>query len=180
MNLLDLLEALIKLGLPMVALSWFIFSWLYGSGEIDRDADRKAISARLKKMKKSFNKDATENPHFIFGKWMKFGGGFYGLAGLWTFAVIEILDFFRFVFYFPGIAQLLEDVIISFVVSFLINQFGNVISAFLWFSYWPAESILLWILIAYLGYWTGVELARRNVEIPIEQWLQKLPIKKTK
>ncbi|MCH7816618.1 MAG: hypothetical protein IIC60_08630, partial [Proteobacteria bacterium] len=81
MNLLDLLEALIKLGLPMVALSWFIFSWLYGSGEIDRDADRKAISARLKKMKKSFNKDAIEKPHFIFGKWMKFGGGFYGLAG---------------------------------------------------------------------------------------------------
>ena len=82
--------------------------------------------------------------------------------------------------YVPGIAQLLEDGIISFVVCFLINQFGNVISAFLWFSYWPAESILLWILIAYLGYWTGVELARRNAEIPIEQWLQKLPIKKTK
>ncbi|HAJ77136.1 MAG TPA: hypothetical protein DCM64_11875 [Gammaproteobacteria bacterium] len=53
MNTLDLLQALILLGAPMVALSWFVFGWLFNSGEIDRRDDNKSISAQLKKMKKS-------------------------------------------------------------------------------------------------------------------------------
>lgn len=176
--MLDLLQAVILLGVPMVALSWFLFSWLFNSGEMDREDDHKLISARLKKMKKSIEKKESKNSNYVYDKWMWFGSGFYGLAGLWTFAVIEISQFFGFIFNFPGFAELFADGIIDFIVTLLINQFGNVLSAFLWFGYWPADSILIWILIAYLGYWVGVEMARRKLELPVEQLLEKWQIKK--
>ena len=162
----------------MVVLSWFIFSWLYSSGEIDRKADRKAISARVKKMKKSFEKKDSQNANYVYDKWMWFGSGFYGLAGLWTFAIVEISDLFSFVFNFPGLSSLFAEGVISLIVSVLLNQLGNVITAFVWFSYWPADSIIVWLLVAYIGYWVGVELARRGLELPIEAWLEKLPNKK--
>jgi hypothetical protein len=177
MNTLDLLQAIILLGVPMVALSWFLFSWLFSSGEIDRDDDHKVISTRLKKLKKSVAKKESQNTNYVYDKWMWFGSGFYGLAGLWTFAVIEIAQFFGFIFNFPGWAVLFEDGLIGFAVNLLINQLGNVISAFVWFSYWPADSIIIWVLIAYLGYWSGVEMARRNMQLPVDTWLQKLQIK---
>lgn len=178
MEILDLIEALIKLGIPMVVLSWFIFSWLYSEGEIDREANRKAISARIKKMKKSFEKKEESKPNYVYDKWMWFGSGFYGLAGLWSFAVIEISDMFGFVFNFPGLAVMFEDGFIGFLIALALNQVGNIITAFVWFSYWPAESTLMWVLVAYIGYWAGVEMARRGMELPIEEWLEKLSIKK--
>lgn len=178
MGILDLIEAIIKLGIPVAVLSWFIFSWLYGAGEIDRKANHKAVSARIKKMKKSFEKKEESNANFVYEKWMWFGSGFYGLAGLWSFAVIEISDMLRFVFNFPGLAVLFEDGIISFLVALGLNQVGNIITAFVWFTYWPAESMLIWVLIAYVGYWVGVEMARRGMELPIAEVLEKLSIKK--
>jgi hypothetical protein len=40
--------------------------------------------------------------------------------------------------------------------------------------------MLIWILVAYLGYWAGVELARRHVEFPIDDdWMQKIQSKLT-
>ncbi|NKB34039.1 MAG: hypothetical protein GKR91_13165 [Pseudomonadales bacterium] len=174
MNILDLFQAILLLGAPLVALSWFLFTWLFSSGEIDRQADHKAISSRLKKMKKVVADNENQNANYVYEKWSWFGTGFYGLAGLWTFAVIEISQFFGFIFNFPGFEALFGDGIISFLVELLINQFGNVIQAFVWFMYWPADSIIIWVLIAYLGYWVGVELARRNVDFPIGNWTKHL------
>ena len=56
MDFLLLLEAITKLGIPMVILSWIIFTWLYGGGDLDRNAGRKSIEAQVKKIKKSFEK----------------------------------------------------------------------------------------------------------------------------
>lgn len=158
----------------MVALSWFIFTWLFSAGEIDREADHKTITSRLKNMKKVVADKENQNANYVYEKWTWFGSGFYGLAGLWTFAVIEITQFFGFIFNFPGFEELFGDGIIDFIITFFVNQLGNVIQAFVWFAYWPSDSIIIWILVAYLGYWAGVELARRNVEFPIGDWMKRL------
>lgn len=162
------------LSAPMVALSWFIFTWLFSAGEIDREADHKTITSRLKNMKKVVADKENQNANYVYEKWTWFGSGFYGLAGLWTFAVIEIAQFFSFIFNFPGFEALFGDGIIDFIVTFFINQLSNVIQAFVWFTYWPSDSIIIWMLVAYLGYWVGVELARRNVEFPIGDWVKQL------
>ncbi|MDP6096761.1 MAG: hypothetical protein QGG67_12390 [Gammaproteobacteria bacterium] len=108
-----------------------------------------------------------------------FGSGFYGLAGLWTFTIIEIGDFFSFIWNFPGIGVLFEDGVLDFIISLLINQLGNFITALLWFGYWPGDdhSTLIWILIAYLGYWVGVEAARKGMELPYKEEMEELPAK---
>lgn len=163
----DFFLACALLGLPMVVFSWFIFSWLFSSGDIDRHQDRKTLSASVKKLKKKLGKSSGSGgkAEYIYGKWMWFGSGFYGLAGLWTFAVIETLQFFGFMLDVGSWNTLMDDGLISFLINFALNQLGNMLQGLLWFTFWPAESILVWVLVAYLAYWAGVELARRSIAV---------------
>lgn len=159
----------------MVVLSWIIFTWLYGGGDLDREADRKSINLQVKKMKKSFRKKKEGGAaNYMVGKWMWFGSGFYGLAGLWTFVVIELLDILRLIFNPSIIPETLDQGFISAAVDFLVNQFANLLTALLWFGYWSDDGIIVWLLVAYAGYWIGVELARRGEDLPIQAILQKL------
>lgn len=159
----------------MVVLSWLIFTWLYGGGDLDRGADRKSIDAAVKKMKKSFKKQKKGGTaNYMVGKWMWFGSGFYGLAGLWTFVVIEVLDVSRFILDPSQFTESLRDGIVSTAIDVLMNQIGNVVTAFVWFSYWSEDSIIPWLIVAYLGYWIGVELARRGEDSQIQELIRRI------
>ncbi len=175
MGILDFIVATIQLGIPMVGLSWLIFFWLYRDGKLDRQADRKDIAANIKQMKTSFDKKERKKKNYVYDKWMWFGSGFYGLAALWTFIIVEISQFFSFIFDFPGFQFLFGNGLISFLVEFALGQLGNIINAFVWFTYWSEDSsILVNFVVAYLGYWCGVELAKRSMEVPVGHWLKDL------
>jgi hypothetical protein len=175
MNFLTFLEATIKMGIPMVVLSWVIFTRLYGGGELDRKAGKKTIGAQVKTMKKSFKeKKEGGTSNYMVEKWMWFGSGFYGLAGLWTFTVIEISDVLRVIFNPSSIPDSLDDGLIAALVDLVVNQFSNLVTAFVWFGYWPNEGTIVWLLVAYAGYWIGEELARRGEELPIEELRNRL------
>jgi len=161
--LADVFLALLILGLPVALMSWFIFHWLFSSAGLERQGDRKTLAAQVKKARKKISRQKRSNARYIYEKWMWFGSGFYGLAGLWTFALIEVKQFAEFVLEFPGWSVLLQGGLVGFLINFLINQLGNLFQGLFWFTWWPADSILVWVLVAYLGYWTGVELARRQV-----------------
>ena len=101
---LDILEALLKLGLPMVLMSWWVYSWLYRTGRLDPQGSRKEHENQLKLMRKQQKKERaagrkakldgkqnTDPEDFWLQKWMWFGGGFYGMAALWTLLVVEAL-----------------------------------------------------------------------------------------
>ena len=174
MEFLTVLEAIIKLGIPMVVLSWIIFTWLYG-GDLDRKADRKSINSHVKNLKKSRKgKTGGGRADYLLGKWMWFGSGFYGLAALWTFVVIEIADIVRLLLNPSTLAGILDAGFVSAAIELLMNQIGNLVTAFVWFGYWADEGIVVWLLVAYFGYWLGVELARRGDDLPIQDWIQKL------
>lgn len=150
----------------MVALSWFMFTWLFVSAELDRNVNRKSMAGALKKIQKSLRRNGKAGrgrARFLYEKWSWFGSGFYGLAALWTFAVIEIGQFAGFLMDGESWAALTRDGLLGFLISFALNQLGNMLQGLLWFTWWPTESILLWFVVAYLGYWTGVELARRSI-----------------
>ncbi len=175
MNFLTFLEAAIKLGIPMVVLSWLIFTWLYGGGDLDREADRKSINSHAKKMKMSRRgRKSGGRADYLLGKWMWFGSGFYGLAALWTFVVIEIADIVRLLMNPSTVVGILDAGFVSAAIDLLMNQIRNIVTAFVWFGYWADEGIVVWLLVAYLGYWLGVELARRGDDLPMQGWLQKL------
>jgi hypothetical protein len=159
----DVLLAILVLGLPVALASWFIFHWLFSAAGLEREGDRKTLSARVKKARKRIAKQKPSNGRYVYEKWMLFGSGFYGLAGLWTFVLIEVQQAVEFVLNFPGWNVLLQGGVIGFLINFLINQLANVLQGLIWFSWWPADSMLIWIGVAYLGYWAGVELARRQI-----------------
>lgn len=162
-----ILSAAFKLGLPILALSWLLFSWLYRKGKLEIKAGRKETAENLKEMKKNSKGKGQGGQNYLYDKWMWFGSGFYGLAALWTFVVIEIADFAKFIFNFPGFASLFADGFFTVLVTILLNQIGNIISAFIWFNYWPDGSPVTWFIIAYLSYLAGIELAKRyNIKLP--------------
>lgn len=167
----ELLEAILFLGGPLFCLSWFLFSWLYGSGDIDRKADQKSIKEQLKSRAKSLKKKRKlgdkSKAAYVYGRWAAFGGGFYGLAALWTFVVIEVVQAIDFTLNFPGFAALFEDGFVNFAVDLLINQISNMVSAFVWFGYWPSNTVILWVLVAYCGYRLGMELAKQGREFDV-------------
>ena len=162
------------LGLPMTLLSWFLFSWMFEGGEISREDGHKAISSRVKELKKGAESKQETRKNLIYDKWMWFGSGFYGLAGLWTLLVIEVREFIGFLFNLSSLSSLAAEGLVNVLIEFLINQLGNVLQAFLWFGYWPADSTLVWVAVAYLGYWIGVEIGRRHKAESLEDILQLL------
>lgn len=177
MIVLEFIEAVLWLGLPMLLLSWFLFNWLYNNGDVDREADQKSTKKQLKSLGKSFKKDKTQTDKsqaaYVYGRWAAFGGGFYGLAALWTFVVIEVSQTIRFVLRFPGFAELFEDGFFDFAVDLIVNQLGNVIQAFVWFAYWPSDIMILWVAVAYFGYRLGMTLAKQKKQFNFDELRRK-------
>lgn len=183
----DLLRAVLFLGLPLAATSWFIFSWLFNNGDLDRELDSEALKSSIKKLKRSAIsvESGSSKTRFIYDKWMWFGSGFYGLAGLWTFAVIEVTQFFTFIFNANAWSAMFSDGLVSFLIDFALNQLGNMLQGLIWFTWWPSDSILLWILVAFLGYRVGLQGAKQGVRFsmlsrwqakytaPLPHWLQR-------
>ena len=167
-DFLDLLEALLTLGLPVAVLSWLIFRWIYRRGDIDRNASNKDLSARLKEMKKTFKQDKANKPHVVYRRWMGFGSGFYGLTGLWTFGVIEISQILNVIFHPVQVIGPVFNGVFDYIVDVLINQVENFISAMLWFTYWSHDDsrFLIWIVVPWAGYWAGIKLAQREIAAP--------------
>ena len=175
MNFYTLLEVTTKLGIPMIVLSWIIFAWLYGGGDLDRKSNRKSIATQVKTMKKSFKKKkdgGTSN--YMVEKWMWFGGGFCGLAGLWTFVVTEIAEVIRIIFNPALLSEAFDDGFVSAVIDLAVNQSSNLVTVFVWFGYWSDDNVIVSLLVAYVGYWIGVEMARRGGDLPIQELLGKL------
>jgi len=79
---MEIIEALLKAALPLGALSYLLFRWSLKAGRLEGADDRRAFKENMKTLKKN-RKAKSRNP--LHNKWMKFGGGFYGLMGCGRF-----------------------------------------------------------------------------------------------
>ncbi len=164
----EIIEAVLKAALPLGVLSYFLFRWSLKAGRLEGAGDRKAFKAEMKAMKKSAKKKKAKSRNPVHNKWMKFGGGFYGLVGLWTFMVVEVKEVYDFATGYRGVDGLVETLsatsFVGLAVEFLVNSFQNFITAIVWPAYWPdvldSERIWLWLITAYTGYWLGMKAAR--------------------
>ncbi|MEM8490738.1 MAG: hypothetical protein AAF756_07910 [Pseudomonadota bacterium] len=108
---------------------------------------------------------------FIQSKWTMLGGGFYGIAALWTLFVIELQQTWEFVVESARELQKghapfpLEPV--SLAIDLLRNQIESIVDAATWFLYWPSRSsnIWIWFVVAYGAFRIGVLLASRTASI---------------
>lgn len=178
----DLFWASLMLGLPMVVLTFCMVWWALHRGIVESkdcvDDLRKEIDAFGKQRKKQKEKDRDRiNP--VHGKWFSFGGGFYGLAALYTYLLVEMDEIVDFV---TGLPDLVLRLDIGLLIQFFINSLMNFITAITWPVYWMREAesghFWLWLLVAYAAYWLGLRLAqhmavRQGLPVP-ENWLDRL------
>ena len=158
----NLLHAIVELGLPVAALSWLLFYRLYSRGELQRDADRKAIRAGLKQIRQESKKSKMPVDSILQKKWMRFGGGFYGLAALWTLIVIEVGGAAATIAHPSSIETMFKGGLFDFIINWVVNQFSTFLQALLWFNWWAqrGQSQAAWFVVALIGYTAGLELAR--------------------
>ena len=158
----ELLRATFELGLPVTALSWLLFYRLYSHGELARDADRKAIKTSLKQIKKATKESQEPADSMLHAKWMKFGGGFYGTAALWTLIVNEASGVIGVIAHPSSVETMFHNGPVSLITNWVSNQISTFVQAVVWFSWWPAkgESPVIWFVIACAAYIAGLNIAR--------------------
>jgi hypothetical protein len=160
--LFELLRATFELGLPVLGLSWLLFYRLYSRGELARDADRKTIDANLKEIKKAEKESEEPSDSVLHGKWMKFGGGFYGVVATWTLLVIEVSGIVSVIAHPSSLEAMFHKGPVDFIVNQVTNQVSTFVQAAVWFNWWPerGHGPAVWFAIAYVAYVAGFKIAR--------------------
>jgi hypothetical protein len=173
--LYEAIEALIKAGLPVALLSFLLMYWSLHRGHLKETGSMKALQEELKQLSKDKNEECNQTGDPIHNKWMKFGGGFYGVVAILTLLVIEWSDVKQFGI--AGFQEILADLnigtLINLVMNLMIEQFKTFIAAISWPVYWMGEiesgNIWIWFLAAYAGYSGGTHLARYQAQVRKEE-----------
>lgn len=184
----ELVHAIFELGLPVAALSWLLFYRLYSRGDLARDADHKAIDASLKEIRKAQKQSKETSDSMLHAKWMKFGGGFYGVAAAWTLLYIEASGIVGVILHPSVLQEMFHKGIVHLVVQQITGQVATLVDAAVWFTWWPdrGHGPVAWFAVAYVGYIAGLNLARyetgfgsRVVELDSrERWRSLVPFRK--
>ena len=135
-------------------------------------SEYKAAKKRLKQeRRKGLSQQSTGTPDIarppprkldpLHNKWIAFGGGFYGVVALFTYALIEIGEIREF---FSNFNELFRGELIPMIVNFFIESLKNFITAITWPAFWLRRihsEQWLWAVGAYAGYWLGTHAAFR-------------------
>lgn len=159
----SLFRAILTLGLPVAAITFGLVGWAIRAGVLDSHENMDSLRKSIRGLRKrESGKRRKINP--VHDKWLKFGGGFYGVVALYTYFLIEWDDFWTFV---KGLGHLVLRLDIGVLVNFLVNSITNFVGAIAWPAYWAqrasSQVFWVWILLAYGAYWLGMTLALRHV-----------------
>ena len=160
----ELPSAALEIGLPVAALSWLLFYRLYSRGVLARDADHKAIDARLKEVRKTDKESSEISDSLLHAKWMKFGGGFYGVAAAWTLIYIEASGIVGVILHPSAVSDMFSRGIGHLIEQQIASQITTLVDAATWFAWWPEKghNPVVWFVVAYVAYLAGLELARHE------------------
>ena len=186
--ILEFFRALVLAGLPVALASFFLFSWHLRRRQGEALTSLREVERELKREQKARSKQAkgrkggmaalAEGAHFtregqvdlVRNKWMKFGGGFYGVVALLTYAVVELGELWDFLRSFESVWALVSQFGLNMLIGLLVEALRNFILAIAWPAYWLSNihtgHAWLWFLVAYAGYWAGARLALRRVGQP--------------
>ena len=159
--LAELVRAIFLVGVPMAGFSVVIVWWALRRGYFNELSDTRALGKEIKMMSKNKGEQKLDP---VQQKWVKFGGGFYGVAAFFTWTIIEVSDLIAMVMEFGGFLQFLKALGFNLVIEVIIEAIMNFVSAMIWPFYWlqriDTGHTWLWFLTAYGGYWVGLKLAQ--------------------
>lgn len=99
----------------------------------------------------------------VHNKWLSFGGGFYGVVALMTYAVVEWNEIRELFSSLDGITGFFRNMDVGTLINFFMESLLNFITAITWPIYWlgniHSSHIWVWFVAAYGGYWLGARLA---------------------
>ncbi len=163
MTLQFALNAVVTAGLPLFLLSFVLVAWALYRGRLEGmtvselQGSIEALGKAQKKRKRRDEMDPALN------KWLRFGGGFYGLVALYTWLLIEWEDLANFFRGFWHVAFSLDPGgLIRLAIDLFVESLMNFVVAIAWPAYWLQKSRDAWILlfVAYAGYWLGIKAAQ--------------------
>jgi hypothetical protein len=168
----DLLNVLLKLALPVGGLSFLMVWWALRGGVLSSQESVRALSKEIDALSKARKKDRKEkkkpakvNP--VHDKWLKFGGGFYGIVALYTYGLIEFREIRETIAGLGGIREFIGSLSINLLINMIIEGLMNFIAAISWPLYWMSEfgsgQIWIWMVIAYGAYWLGIRAAQHFI-----------------
>lgn len=156
--------ALVKAGLPVGLASYGLVWWALRNDYLSREGDIKSFEKEARKRRK--DKSLKKEGDTLHRKWLAFGGGFYGVVGLLTYALVELQEIRDFVAQLGGLVELIRNISIDLFIRLFIDALKNFIVAIAWPAYWLGEirsnHIWIWFIAAYGGYWAGTRLALRQ------------------
>lgn len=168
----ELFKAAFLAGIPVGVTSFALVWWALRSDYLTSTTSLKALekevsllskanSNKKKKKKQDLPEPRKLNP--VHNKWLKFGGGFYGVVALMTFVIIEVGEIASFLGNFRESIGLFSNLGLNLVINFFIDAVMNFVAAISWPWYWMQEirsdHIWVWFLAAYGGYWLGARAA---------------------
>lgn len=186
----EILRALVQAGIPVAVTSYLLVWWALKNQYLQGVSNLKDVESHFKGLSKARSRKKKEekrrrkagggavemepgqqeshkmNP--VHNKWLSFGGGFYGVVGLMTYAVVELGEIVDFITRFDGFLSLLSDITVGLFIGLFIDSIMNFVVAIAWPAYWlsdiDSDYIWMWFVAAYAGYWTGIRFALHQAD----------------
>lgn len=159
--------AILKVGVPVGLASYGLAWWALKNHYIGRADTLKSLEKAVKKRSKDKALKKEGDP--FHRKWLAFGGGFYGVAGLLTYAVVELTEVRDFILQLGGILDMIRNISFDLVIQLFVGAIKNFVVAIAWPLYWLSEiqsdRIWVWFIVAYGAYWAGSTLALRKTGV---------------
>ncbi|HKJ17591.1 MAG TPA: hypothetical protein VJ984_09605 [Xanthomonadales bacterium] len=167
----ELFRAAFFAGLPVGIVSFLLVWWAIRSKYLEPASDLKQLEKGVSQLSKarSKKKDRADNGsrpvklNPVHNKWLKFGGGFYGVVALMTFVIVELGEITSFFGDFSENMGRLSKLNLDLIINFFIDSLMNFVTAIAWPKYWidriDMNHIWVWFLAAYGGYWLGARMA---------------------
>ena len=150
---IDLIKAIIFAGIPIAAFSYYLII-LTGKKVQLKSTNATQLKKELKNLKLDKKKEESFIETILQKKFIKFGGGFYGVLTFITYIHIEGYQVVQFVGSLSGEGS--GAGIFSFILSFFIDMIMNFFTALMWPFYWfkflPIDSFWLWLVVAILAH----------------------------
>ena len=187
-----LFRALFQAGVPVAVASYLLIWWALKNQYLQNPSNLKDIEVHFKGLSKARSRKRKEekkrrkageaaiemdpgqqDPHKmnpVHNKWLAFGGGFYGVVGLLTYAVVELGEIRDFITQFDGFLSLFSDITVELFIGFFINSIMNFVVAIAWPAYWlnniSSNYVWIWFVAAYAGYSAGIRFALHQANRP--------------
>ena len=130
---------------------------------------RRKDKNKVKELKKSLQDESWSWQNMLISKWVAFGGGFYGVMAVLTYAVVECQEIYAFFTSEQSFLATLYAVGFGDVFDLFLNSIFNFITAIIWPVFWMKRievfPVWIWFLVVYSGFLVGQYIAKTRTNL---------------